>query len=55
MDGEPHEIITSVASEKNAGVIILGSHGRKGLHRLLMGSVTERTIGYAACCVLVVH
>jgi nucleotide-binding universal stress UspA family protein len=54
-EGEPHEIITSVASEKNAGVIILGSHGRKGLHRLLMGSVTERTIGYAACCVLVVH
>ena len=32
----------------------MGSHGRTGLKRLLMGSVTERVIGQAPCPVLVV-
>lgn len=54
-EGEPHEVITKQAGEVGAELIIMGSHGRKGLSRLLMGSVTERTIGYAECPVLVVH
>ena len=54
-EGEAHEVITRQAGELNADLIIMGSHGRKGLSRLLMGSVTERTIGYAECPVLVVH
>jgi nucleotide-binding universal stress UspA family protein len=32
----------------------MGSHGRTGVKRLLMGSVTEKVIGYAPCPVLVV-
>jgi nucleotide-binding universal stress UspA family protein len=54
-DGEPHQAITALAEEISASLIIMGSHGRKGLTRLLMGSVTERVIGYAECPVLVCH
>ncbi|MCL5063444.1 MAG: universal stress protein, partial [Nitrospirae bacterium] len=42
------------AKEQNANAIVMGSHGRTGLKRLLMGSVTEKVIGYASCPVLVV-
>jgi nucleotide-binding universal stress UspA family protein len=52
--GEPYKVIVTMAREKQADVIILGSHGRSGLKRLLMGSVTERVIGHAPCPVLVV-
>ena len=54
-EGEAFEAITSLAKENDIDLIVMGSHGRKGLQRLLMGSVTERTIGYAACPVLVIH
>jgi len=53
-EGEPYETIIQVAKEKNAGVIIMGSYGRTGLKRLLMGSVTEKVISHAPCSVLVV-
>ena len=43
-----------MAEEKKADTIIIGSHGRTGLKRLLMGSVTEKVIGHAPCTVLVV-
>ena len=54
-EGEAYEQITSLAQESQIDLIVMGSHGKMGLQRLLMGSVTERTIGYAACPVLVVH
>ena len=54
-DGEPHQAITTMAAEISATLIIMGSHGRKGLTRFLMGSVTERVIGYANCPVLICH
>ena len=54
-EGEPHDQITKLADDLNASLIVMGTHGRKGLNRLLMGSVTERTIGYANCPVLVIH
>ncbi|MBU0681769.1 MAG: universal stress protein [Proteobacteria bacterium] len=54
-EGEFHEAITRHAVEQSAQLIIMGSLGRKGLSRMLMGSVTERTIGYAECPVLIVH
>jgi nucleotide-binding universal stress UspA family protein len=41
--------------ENSADLIITGSHGRKGLTRMLMGSVIERVIGFASCPVLVAH
>jgi nucleotide-binding universal stress UspA family protein len=52
--GRPEEGIVKAAEFKGASLIILGSHGRTGLKRLLMGSVAERVIGLASCPVLVV-
>ena len=52
---EAHLAITELAEKHHTGIIILGSHGRTGLKRLLMGSVAEKVIGYAACPVLVVR
>jgi nucleotide-binding universal stress UspA family protein len=53
-EGEAYEAVVKVAKEQAVDVIVLGSHGRTGLRRLLMGSVTEKVIGYAPCPVLVV-
>ncbi|TVP81814.1 universal stress protein [Thioalkalivibrio sp.] len=50
----PDEIIIETAKRKGADMIVVGSHGRTGLGRLLMGSVSERVIGKATCPVLVV-
>jgi len=53
-EAEAFQAINNLAREQKANIIILGSHGRTGLRRLLMGSVTEKVIGYAPCPVLVV-
>jgi uncharacterized protein len=52
--GWAFEAILAAAKEHRADLIILGSHGRTGLKKLLMGSVAERVIGQAECPVLVV-
>ncbi len=52
--GKAYRAILSVAEEQKADIIVVGSHGRTGLKRLLMGSVTERVIGHSSCPVLVV-
>jgi len=52
--GRPYEVIVKTALEKGADLIVVGSHGRTGVDRLLMGSVTERVVGNSACAVLVV-
>jgi nucleotide-binding universal stress UspA family protein len=52
--GNPtNELLKLIVSE-NIDMIVMGSHGRTGLKRLLMGSVTEKVIGSAPCPVLVV-
>ena len=48
------QVIIELAQKNNIDLIVMGSHGRTGLKRLLMGSVTERVIGHAPCPVLVV-
>jgi len=53
-EAETWQAIIDMADEKKADTIIMGSHGRTGLKRLLMGSVTEKVIGHAPCPVLVV-
>jgi len=54
VEGEPYEKIIGVAKDVGAGLICMGSHGRTGIGRLMMGSVTERVIGEATTPVLVV-
>lgn len=48
------DIIVRQAKKLRASMIVMGSHGRTGLRRLLLGSVAERTLRYAACPVLIV-
>jgi nucleotide-binding universal stress UspA family protein len=52
--GKPYEAIVETAKQKHADLIVVGSHGRRGFERLLMGSVTERVIGHTEAGVLVV-
>ncbi|MCG8416508.1 MAG: universal stress protein [Proteobacteria bacterium] len=39
----------------NYDLVIMGSHGRRGLRRFLLGSIAERTVRHAPCSVLIVH
>ncbi|HTF99436.1 MAG TPA: universal stress protein [Nitrospirota bacterium] len=52
--GKPADIIIQMAQETNADLIVMGSHGRAGVDKLLMGSVAERVIVTSECPVLVV-
>ena len=53
--GIPYEAIVDASKRKGADLIVVGSHGRTGLERLFMGSVTERVIGHSESAVLVVR
>jgi len=55
MSGRPADAIMEIAREKKADLIVVGSHGRTGLGRLLMGSIAERVIVLTSCAVLVVR
>lgn len=52
--GEPWEEIVKTANSVKTETIVIGSHGKTGLKRLLMGSAAEKVIGHAQCPVLVV-
>lgn len=52
--GRPYEAILEIAKQKSVDLIIIGSHGRTGLKKLLMGSVAERVITLSESAVLVV-
>ena len=54
MGGKPHEFIVDEAKQKDIDLIVLGTHGRSGLKRVLLGSVAQNVIGHAPCPVLVV-
>jgi nucleotide-binding universal stress UspA family protein len=53
--GDAYEVIVDVAKRKNIDLIVMGSHGRRGLTRLLMGDVTAKVVGHAPCTVMVVR
>lgn len=53
-DGDPATGIIQVAQERKCDLIVMGSHGRRGFGRLLMGSVAEEVVRKAACPVLTV-
>jgi universal stress protein A len=52
--GEPAREIVAFAERENVDLIVMGSHGRTGLSRLLMGSVAECVARRATCPVLIV-
>ena len=47
--------ICKIAKDTNASLIVLGSHGRTGMLRRLLGSVAEATVRHAPCSVFVVR
>jgi nucleotide-binding universal stress UspA family protein len=51
---EPYKLIVSEAKKHKVSTIVMGSHGRTGLTRLMMGSTVSRVIGHAPCRVMVV-
>ena len=54
VEGEPIPEILRIATETQCGLIVMGTHGRTGLGRLLMGSVAEQVVRRASCPVLTV-
>ena len=53
--GDPRDTIVKVAKELSVDLIVMGTHGRRGLSRVVMGSVAEDVIRHAPCPVLVVR
>lgn len=53
--GAPAEHIVQLASHLEADVIVVGTHGRRGIERILLGSVAERVLKLARCPVFVVQ
>jgi len=53
--GDVRETIIDFAARVHADLILLGSHGHKGMGRLLLGSVAESVVRHATCSVLVVR
>jgi nucleotide-binding universal stress UspA family protein len=54
-EGDPVAEILRLARESGADLIVLGTHGRTGLGRLLMGSVAEQVVRQAPCPVLTIR
>ena len=54
-EGEPVETVLALAQEEGADLIVMGSHGRRGLQRLLLGSTTEGVLRKSDIPVLVVR
>jgi nucleotide-binding universal stress UspA family protein len=53
--GDPKSMILDAASKWDADLIVMGSHGRKGLQHFLLGSVSEAVARHAACSVEIVR
>jgi nucleotide-binding universal stress UspA family protein len=54
-EGHPAEEIVRTAKENKCGLIVMGTHGRTGLWRMLMGSVAEHVLRHSTCPVLTVR
>ena len=54
LEGDPASEIARYAADAGIDVIVIGTHGRTGVERLVMGSVAEKVMREAPCSVLVV-
>jgi nucleotide-binding universal stress UspA family protein len=54
LDGDPYASLKRLCEEKQARLLVVGTHGRTGLGRLLIGSTAERLARHASCSVLIV-
>ena len=55
LKGTPADSIIAYAAENNVDLIVMSTHGRTGLRRLVFGSVAERVLHYATCPILLVR
>ena len=55
LKGTPYEEISRFAEENKIDLIVIGTHGRKGLDRMLFGSTAEQVVRHAPCPVLTVR
>jgi nucleotide-binding universal stress UspA family protein len=53
--GPPWREIIAAAEKEHADLIVIGTHGRRGLSRMIMGSVAERVVRSAPCPVLTIR
>jgi nucleotide-binding universal stress UspA family protein len=53
--GDARDLINQTAQELGADLIVMGTHGRRGIARALLGSVTETVVRSAPCAVLTVR
>jgi len=54
-EGSPADVILKTVEEENVDIIVMGTSGKHGLDRFLLGSVTEKVVRSAKCPVLAVH
>ena len=54
-EGSPAKVILEVAEEENIDLIVMGSSGKSGFDRFIMGSVADKVVNSAKCAVLVIH
>ena len=54
-EGSPHEVIARYVEDNDIDLVVMGTHGRRGLDRYLLGSVTERVLRLTDVPVLVVR
>ena len=55
LEGDPADRIVAFAAEHQADLIVMGTHGARGIEKILLGSVAERVLKRAACPVLIVN
>ena len=54
VDGDPRAALLEAAEQERADLLVVGSHGRAGLSKLMLGSVSSHVVTHAPCSVLVV-
>ena len=53
--GDPSEVVTELAAEHDADLIVMGTRGHSKIRQMLLGSTAERVVEHAPCPVLTVH
>jgi len=54
VEDDPQHAIVEAAKQENVDMIVIGSHGRSGIAKLVLGSVAAHVVAHAPCSVLVV-
>lgn len=54
LTGDPRDVLVRTAQDERADLLIVGSHGRSGIAKFVLGSVAAHVVTHAPCSVLVV-